>query len=69
MERRPEGGQPIHAIQAEELGNAIGQSTRAVELQIHRHGITAEGKKDALAKAEQPGEAPDQIDTQGNDRQ
>ena len=69
MERLPEGGQPIHAIQAEELGNAVGQITRAVELQVHRHAVAAEGKKDALAKAEQTGEAPDQVDAQGNDRQ
>ena len=69
MEGLPEGGQPIHAVQAEELRNAVGQISRAVQLQVHGGHIAAKCKKDALAKAEQTGEAPDQVDAQGNDRQ
>ena len=68
MERQPKGRQAIHAIQAEEFGNAVGQIEGAVQLQMHRCGISPEREEDALAEAEQSGETPDQIDAKGNRR-
>ena len=69
MEGLPKRRKLLHAIEAEELRNAIGETRRAIELQIHRRGIAAQGKKDPLPQAEQPGETPDQINAQGNNRQ
>ena len=69
MERLPEARQPINAIEAEELRDAVGEISRTVQLQIHRHGITTKREENALAEAEQTGETPDQIDTEGHNRQ
>ena len=69
MERLPEGGKSIHAIEPEKFRNSVGEVGGAVELQVHRNRIAAEGKKDALAQAEQTSEAPDQIDPERHDGQ
>ena len=69
MEGFPEKGQPIHAVKAEELGDAVGMAGRAIELEIHRRPIATKSEEDALTEAEQSGKTPDQINAEGHDRQ